>query len=69
MSLGKRALKKVPSEARSNEDNTEERKAGKKAAFSLTLHCMNNGIIFSMLAILLHIIVIIILQKYIDTCK
>ena len=30
MSLGKRVFEKVPSEARSNKDNNEERKAGKK---------------------------------------
>ena len=31
ISLGKRVFEKIPSEARSNEDNNEERKAGKKA--------------------------------------
>ena len=31
ISLGKRALKRILSEARSNEDNNEERKAGKRA--------------------------------------
>ena len=31
ISLGKRVFEKIPLEARSNEDNNEERKAGKRA--------------------------------------